>query len=147
MTEEFEKIIQGQLCPYCFCPTNLVLGELIYPDKLDVLPRPKYLDKKFYQCAVDPNHYVGTYSDNITALGRLADTELRRWKSKGHNTFDPLWKTKTHFETRVDAYQWLSEKMELPIELTHFGMFTIEQCRQAINFCEELIALSNNSEG
>ena len=138
MNEEFEKIIKGKICPYCNCKTKLVSGEIIYPEKINEVPRPKYLDKIFYQCINDANHYVGTYGDNLTSLGRLADTELRRWKNKGHNTFDPLWKEHKIFKSQKEAYIWLSEKMKLPLGFTHFGMFTIEQCKEAIEFCEEL---------
>lgn len=91
MTEEFKRIIKGEVCPYCNCETNLASGEIIFPEKLNEIPRPKYLDKMFYQCINDFNHYVGTYKDNLTSLGRLADTELRRLRNKGHNIFDPLW--------------------------------------------------------
>ncbi|MBU3714112.1 MAG: hypothetical protein FGM46_04110, partial [Ferruginibacter sp.] len=82
---------------------------------------------------------VGTYSDNITSLGRLADHELRKLKNQGHNTFDPLWKNKTHFKNQKEAYKWLSKKMNLQMNLTHFGMFTNEQCLIAIKYCNELI--------
>ncbi len=138
MTEELKKIIKGEVCPYCNCNTNLVSGEIIYPEKLNETPKPKYLDKMFYQCTNDRNHYVGTYHDNLTSLGRLADTELRRLKNKGHKTFDPLWKEHKIFKSQKEAYIWLSDKMELPIEVTHFGMFTNEQCMQAIHFCDEI---------
>ena len=137
MTEEFKRIIKGEVCPYCNCGTKLVSGEIIYPEKLNKIPRPKYLDKMFYQCSIEPNHYVGTYNDNLTSLGRLADTELRRLRNKGHNTFDPLWREDKLFKSQKAAAKWLSKKMKLPIEYTHFGMFTIEQCKEAIAFCEE----------
>lgn len=138
MMEELKKIIKGKVCPYCNCDTKLVTGEIIYPEKLTEDIRPKYLDKLFYQCTNDPNHYVGTYNDNLTSLGRLADTELRKLKNRGHKTFDPLWRENKLFKSQKEAYQWLSKKMELPIEVTHFGMFTNEQCMQAIHFCDEI---------
>jgi hypothetical protein len=135
---DFKNIINGKICPYCNCSTELVLGDLIYPHKVLLIPRPKYLDKWYYRCVENLDHYVGTYSDNKTSLGRLADNELRKWKNKGHNIFDPLWRDKKIFKSQKEAYKWLSKKMELSIEHTHFGMFTIEQCQQAINFCEQL---------
>ena len=84
-----------------------------------------------------PSHYVGTYSDNITSLGRIANSELRKLKSKGHQVFDPLWKQKIKFNSQKQAYEWLSEKMNLPQEFTHFGMFTNDECIKAINICEK----------
>ena len=139
MSYTYLEIINGKICPYCECESKLVKGENVYPHKINETPRPYYLDKMFYQCINNPNHYVGTYKDNETSLGRIADTDLRRWKNKGHRAFDPLWKDKIHFKNQQEAYQWLSDKMELPIEHTHFGMFTIDQCQKAIKFCEEMI--------
>jgi len=135
---DFEKIIAGKICTYCKCKTKIVLGEIIYPHKIHEIPRPKYLDKCFYQCIHNIDHYVGTYADNKTSLGRLADAELRKWKNKGHNIFDPLWKEKIVFKSQSEAYAWLSQKMSVTLKHTHFGMFTIEQCQQAIYFCEQL---------
>lgn len=138
MMEDEGKVIKGEICPYCNCGTELVLGDIIYPTRVNDHPRPTFLDKKYYVCKLSPNHYVGTYADNITSLGRLADTELRKLKNRGHTVFDPLWKNKVHFKNQRDAYKWLSEKMNLPIDLTHFGMFTNEQCLEAIKYCNEI---------
>lgn len=138
MSDEFNKIIKGQLCPYCHCETKLVKGEVIYPHLANTSPRPIFLDKNFYMCIKDSDHYVGTYRDNVTSLGRLADEELRKLKNEGHRIFDPLWKTKKVFESQSKAYEWLSQKIELPQEFTHFGMFTAEQCKKAIALCENV---------
>ena len=144
MTEEFYKIIKGEICPYCNCETKLVSGASVYPNKINETPRPKYLDKMFYQCVNDSNHYVGTYSNNLTSLGRLADSELRKLKKKGHNTFDPLWKEKKVFKSQKEAYLWLSEKMNLPLGFTHYGMFTNDHCNKAISLCNEILNLEDN---
>ncbi|MCZ2100086.1 MAG: DUF3268 family zinc-finger domain-containing protein [Chitinophagales bacterium] len=138
MNETYLKITQGQICPYCNCATKLVTGDEIYPHRIHEEPRPKFLDKKYYLCTQNDDHYVGTYADNITSLGRLADKTLRQLKHEGHNVFDPLWKTQSHFESQKAAYDWLSAKMQLPLEFTHFGMFTDEQCMEAIRYCREI---------
>ena len=139
VNHDFEKIIKGRLCPYCNCDTELVIGDLIYYQIINEQPRPKYLDKYYYRCIENKDHYVGTYSDNFTSLGRIANSELRKLKSKGHQVFDPLWKQKIKFNSQKQAYEWLSEKMNLPQELTHFGMFTNDECIKAINICENNI--------
>ncbi len=137
MTVEFQQIITGEVCPYCHCETKLVKGDEVYLYGSKREPRPAYLDKMYYVCKVDPDHYVGTYADNKTALGRLADAELRKWKHRGHEAFDVLWKDGL-FNTRQAAYDWLAKKMNLPVKYTHFGMFTVAQCQEAIGVCEEL---------
>lgn len=146
MDEKEKKIIKGQLCPYCNCETKLVTGELVYPNWSKENPRPNFLDKKYYMCILNSDHYVGTYSDNITSLGRVADKELRKLKNQGHRIFDPLWKNKTHFKNQRDAYLWLSKMMNLPLKLTHFGMFSIEQCNQAIDFCNNILKTRDNEK-
>lgn len=135
----FDKIIRGEICPYCRCGTRLAPGDEVYPHRTRESPRPKFLDRMYYICLENPDHYVGTYADNLTALGRLADRELRTWKSMGHSAFDPLWRDKTRFQSQRQAYRWLSQAMNLPSEYTHFGMFTVEQCRQAVRLFQELL--------
>ena len=129
---KYHDIISGKICWYCECPTELVSDKEIYgPDST--------YGGKYYRCLKDADHYVGTYSDNETSLGRVANKQLRVWKRNGHNAFDPLWKSKERkFLSQKLAYQWLSEVMGLDISLTHFGMFTEEQCREAINHCKTL---------
>jgi len=132
-----QLIITGRWCPYCNCETMLVAGHVIYAHWAQQPERPKFLNKQYHRCTTNPNHYVGTYGDNITSLGRVADEELRRLKQEGHAAFDPMWKEKTHFKRQKDAYRWLSGKMNLPFSLTHFGMFDAVQCREAIQFSLE----------
>ena len=85
-----KKIIFGKFCPYCKVVTELVSGDNIYPHRSKDVPRPKFLDKKYYVCTNYKDHYVVNYKDNVTALGRLADAELRALKSEGYAVFDPL---------------------------------------------------------
>ena len=142
--DEIQKIIiKGQFCPYCNCETKLVSGEEVYSLLANESPRPKYLDKKYYMCILNSDHYVGTYNDNKTSLGRVADKELRKLKNLGHANFDPLWRNKTYFKNQKKAYRWLADQMSLPLEFTHFGMFTIDQCKEAIQHCINLIQLKD----
>ena len=128
---EKEKILTGQVCPYCNCETFLVSGKEIYGQN-------SAFEGMYYRCIENFDHYVGTYKDNITSLGRLADKELRGYKMDGHSVFDPMWKTGPKiFSNQQKAYRWLSKQMNIPLQETHFGMFTIEQCKEAISKCKE----------
>lgn len=80
--------------------------------------------------------YVGVHKGTDKALGRLADLELRHWKKEAHSHFDPIWKT--GLLPRAGAYVWLSNKMNLHIDLTHIGMMDVEQCKKVIELCNEL---------
>lgn len=137
--DETDKILSGQVCPYCNCETTLVSDKAIYG------PNSTY-GGMYYRCVTNPEHYVGTYSDNKTSLGRLADKELRRWKMNGHKNFDILWREKPAlFINQAEAYKWLSKQMNIDPKYTHFGMFTVEQCKQAVDFCINLSKINNNS--
>lgn len=125
--------LRGEICPYCKCGTELVSDKEIYG------PNSMY-GGMYYRCLNNHDHYVGTYDDNITSLGRLADKELRKWKSLGHYTFDPMWKDRPRFfSSQHAAYMWLSKKLCIPLKQTHFGMFDIEQCKDAIALLINLI--------
>ena len=91
MDEPNFKILNGQRCAYCDCETKLVSGDVIYPHRTKEIPRPNFLDKKYYVCIENSDHYVGTYADNKTSLGRIANNELLKLKNEGHAIFVPLW--------------------------------------------------------
>lgn len=116
------------ICPYCGAESKAVTGRTIYPHRRDLHRR------KFYQCA-PCDAYVGTHRNSGKPLGRLADARLRKMKRMAHAAFDPLWK-EGRFKSRTVAYAWLSERMGLPKEETHIGMFDIDQCKRVIEVCD-----------
>ena len=119
------KILTGQICPYCECKTQMVTDK-------EIFGRFSSYNKNFIQCVNNPDHYVGTFA-NRKSLGRLANKSLRQKKMEAHALFDPLWQGQNHyFKSRDAAYKWLSVKMNLPKEETHFGMFDELQCNIAI---------------
>lgn len=126
------------ICPYCNSEAVIVKGDKIYPHRPDL----KMLN--FWYC--DNGHnpaYVGCHKISIQhgytgeePLGRLADAKLRRWKSKAHAAFDPLWKEGI-FKSRNRAYNWLANKLQISKEECHIGMMSVKQCRQVIEVCNE----------
>lgn len=71
-----------------------------------------------------------------------ADKETRQARHRLHQMFDPLWKdNRGPFSEgkrpnvrpvrRDRAYRWLAKSMGLRREHAHFGMFNLDQCRQA----------------
>lgn len=120
-----EAIRRGQLCPYCMKDTVVVDSAVVYHGR-----------------SYGPIHYcepcrawVGCHKGTTTALGRLANAELREWKKATHAVFDPIWKNGQC--GRGELYKWLATRMDLPIEHTHVGMFDVAQCRPAISLLEE----------
>lgn len=86
------------------------------------------------------NAYVGVHSGTDRPKGSLANAELRGWRKATHARFDPLWQDGP-FKKRNAAYRWLSEQMELPIEQTHIGMFTVEQCKAALEIINKGVSV------
>ena len=115
------------VCDMCNHKAKLVSGERIYPH------RPDLYEKNFWLCD-NCGAYVGCHAGTQKALGRLANAELRYWKRKVHNLFDPLWKSGT--KKRSEAYKWLADQLAIPVEECHIGMFDVEKCKQAVKIME-----------
>ena len=101
-------------CDYCGRETEYVDSKVIYGKSYG----------KIYLCR-NCMAYVGVHKGTDKPLGRLANAELRNWKKAAHAVFDPLWKYGRFRGHRNAAYAWLAQKMGLPVEKTHIGMFDV----------------------
>lgn len=110
-------------CPYCFGKVHRVDGTVIYPHRSDLADKSFWLCRKCWA-------YVGCHPGTVRPLGRLANTELRKWKQAAHAAFDPLWRDGKL--TRKDAYRRLSELLGIPEDDTHIGMFDVHDCKRVI---------------
>ncbi len=112
------------LCQYCNNPAELVRGVVIYPHRQDLF------HKQFWRC--EPcNARVGCHGSGSSALGDLANRELRWWRSRAHQAFDPIWREDPK-TTRSEAYMWLSEQLGIKQKFTHISMFDVKQCKETI---------------
>lgn len=92
--------------------------------------------------------YCGCHPGTDTPLGTPAGPELRRARMKLHNEMiDPLWREadrcglyrpeddkarhKIRRKARSRVYAYLGEKLGIPKDEVHTGMFDIERCRAA----------------
>jgi len=66
------------------------------------------------------------------------DDETRAARHACHQAFDPLWKTKSHFQKRRDAYGWLMKVMKVRDTEAHIGMFSKEQCAELLEKIKQL---------
>lgn len=130
--KHFRKIARGLICPYCEGPSVKVDSAVVYGTSYGPI-------RICFSCQA----WVGFHPGGKTALGRLANHELRQWKKRAHDCFDPLWKRKARLNNlppnvaRSQAYRWLSRKMGTRLKYTHIGMFDLEQCKQVVELCRE----------
>lgn len=83
------------------------------------------------------NAYVGVHKNSRKSKGRLANGKLRKLKMEAHKYFDQIWKLE--YMTRREAYKWLSEKLDLPREYTHIGMFTERICLDVVYYSKQFL--------
>lgn len=122
------------ICPYCKNEAIFTTGRDIYPH------RPDLYERKFYLCS-PCDAYVGVHTNSLKPLGRLANAELRAWKSKAHTAFDPLWKRKmikdscSKTKARKAGYKWLSGELGVEPKDCHIGMFDVDMCKRVVGAC------------
>jgi hypothetical protein len=105
----------------------LVKGDWLHPH------RPDLSRLNFYWCK-DCDAYVGCHKGTEKPLGKLANKELRQWRMKAHNAFDPFWKHGNM--DRSEAYLWLANELGIDVKKCHIGMFDIEQCKRTVKACK-----------
>lgn len=108
------------ICPYCHSVAKLTDSVIIY--------KRSYGNVWICTNYPDCDAYVGTHKfDNRTPLGRLANAELREWKKKAHEAFDPLWRSGKM--KRNKAYELMQMLMGLTKEQAHIGELDVIQCK------------------
>lgn len=126
------------ICPYCGSTVRLVNNEDIYGKPYGEWPYA-------YYCNDDNNifcdAYVGVHKNTDIPLGCLANGELRSFRKSAKTAFFHVIEVKKW--TRNHAYRWLAEKMSIPKEECHFGMFDIERCRIAEELCKQKMEEGN----
>jgi hypothetical protein len=133
-----DYILSGHICPYCGRRTEYVDSSVVYGRSYGMI----------YLCR-SCDAYVGVHKGTNKALGRLANKELRKAKKEAHFYFDQIAKTALINEVykkfipntsnRNKAYIWLSEGLNIPIDICHIGMFDISQCREVVELCKPII--------
>lgn len=125
------------VCPYCHQNTEYVSSEVVYGGRDFGM---------IYLCKMC-EAWVGVHKGSREPLGRLANKELREWKIKAHDAFDPLWQAKLtkrrkergHYKkawARNSGYRWLAEQLGITREECHIGMFDIETCKKVVEICK-----------
>jgi len=122
-TDPYET--SGPACPYCNARSRLLSGDELYGRHI-----PAYGARWFWRCTGGCDAHVGCHPGTTDALGGLADKELRTIRSQVHKAFDPIWRSGAM--RRNEAYAWLANAMNIPVEACHVGMFDVAQCELAL---------------
>lgn len=126
---------EGIPCGECAGRARLVTGDVVYPHRRDLRGRC------FWRCE-DCGAHVGCHRGGSMPLGSPASAETRAARRQAHEVFDALWWAKVERDgvpksvARTAGYQWLSEQLGLPPELTHIGMFDAATARRVVELCE-----------
>ena len=119
------------LCPYCDAEAILSTINDFYGRQIK--------DGYMYVCANYPkcDSYVGCHPGTKKRLGRMADAELRGYRKALHAIFDPQWKNATTQKSKVrsELYQWLADKLGIPVQRCHMSYLNIEEAKNALYVC------------
>ena len=111
---------QPTICHFCG-------GEVIFTTN-DRIYGKLYGNGKCYLCT-KCKAYVGVHTGSKTALGILANDEMKEWKVKCHNLFDTFWKNGRN--DRNYLYKKLANQMKIERSHCHFGHFNLEELKKA----------------
>ena len=112
------------VCNLCGGPVGYISNSVIYGRE--------YGSGYCYLCQAC-GAFVGTHKGRPReAFGVLANARMRKGKVMCHEIFDSKWrgKPKAH-KKRNDLYEWLAEKLEIPVEECHFGYFNLDMLLKA----------------
>lgn len=114
ITEE-QRIMKGELCPYCKVPTQFTGKGYECP-----------------QCFASVECHPGT----TAAMGFVANGVLRKLRGLVHDTMDVLWMENKM--PRTEVYRKLREEMGLTKAQCHVAKFDEKQCKQALKCVNRL---------
>jgi hypothetical protein len=129
------------ICISCQAVARITDGSEVYPH------RPDLHHKTIWKCD-GCEGYVGCHPGTWKPLGTPANAEVRRARMLLHNDrVDPLWATadkcglyrpenvtarwKIRKHARHRVYAYLAEKLGVPFDQCHVGMFDLTTCRRA----------------
>lgn len=110
-----------KICPFCG-------DEVVFTSNKELYGR-EYGNGKCYLCR-NCKASTGTHPDG-SALGRLANREMKELKKECHALFDPIWRMEKVVK-RPELYSRLAKKMNIPKKNCHFGHFGVEELNQAL---------------
>lgn len=120
------------ICPYCDASVKLVCNDKIYRRQYGEWPWAYMCDNS------DCGAYVGLHPFTAIPLGTLADANLRNWRKRAKDAFNPLWQDGPEKKFgRSQAYEWLAGALDiLDKDSCHIGWFDAATCARVIYVCK-----------
>lgn len=121
-----EAITNGRVCPYCLALTN---ESAQFPVCSCNIKDSASMHIQWQS----PIYFILSEDDRFHIRTAQERDRLFRLRSEGLQLIDSLSKGENKlFENEIAAYTWLAKIMELPLDETHFGVFSAEQVLCAI---------------
>lgn len=79
--------------------------------------------------------YMAAVDRTLVPVGKPVPSPNKAARERAHRVFDRLW-----IEGRMprsQAYQWLSEAMDMPLRESHMGKMTPEQCARVVELVKQ----------
>lgn len=112
-------------CRHCGADVSYVNNRVIYGQSYGKWPYA-------YLCTnAECGAYVGVHPKTEIPLGTLANHQEREARKRAKVVFNEIWQTRK-LMGRSMAYMWLAKEMNIHTDECHFGMFSVEQCEQAL---------------
>ena len=124
-------------CPYCGGRTELRSADGIYHDNRD--GTMLYICKNYPRC----DTYVRVRPGTMEPIGTLANGRLRALRTDAHRYFNQLYER--GIMTKREAYEWLSQMLDLPMSKTHIGLMGEYYCELVIQESKKLLGASNRN--
>lgn len=116
-------------CNICGHGVRLATHQEVYGRDFSDWPYLYYCD--------DCGAYVGIHPFTDIPLGTLADLSTRSARKHCKEPFERIWRC--GYMKRREAYAWLAEALNIPVEECHFGWFDVSRCYQARGLCQTKI--------
>lgn len=122
-------------CPYCGAMTQLRSADGIYHD--NSRGTMLFVCKNYPMC----DSYVRAHPGTNRPMGLPANQKLRAMRTEAHRYFNQIYYR--NIMTKQEAYEWLSERLGLPISKTHIGQMGEYYCQLVIDESKKLLSGEN----
>lgn len=118
---------------------HLCIGEVVIVGHEEIYGGRKFGDWPWVYRCNGCGARVGMHPGTNIPLGTLADAPTRAARNELKKEFNRIWQD--GWMNRSAAYAWLADQMDLDPSECHFGLFDVEQCREADRVCSEYLEI------